>query len=133
MLSHVQLFEIPWTVAHQASLTITNSWSLLKLMSVELVMSSNHLLLCRPLLLPPSILPSIRVFSSESDLHIRWPKYWSFNFSVSPSNEYSGLIFLRLRVRSCFSHVWQFVTHGRHCESEPQWWGSAVCFDKPSR
>ena len=91
-LSHVQLFATPWTAACQASLSITNSQSLLKLMSIELVMPSNHLILCRPLLLLPSIFPSIRVFSNESVLHIRWPKFWSFNFSISPSNEYSGLI-----------------------------------------
>ena len=91
-LSHVQLFENPWSVAHQASLFISNSWSLLKPMSMESVMPSNHLILCRPLLLLPSIFPSIRVFSSESALHIRWPKYWSFSFSISPSNEHSGLI-----------------------------------------
>ena len=82
--------------ACQASLSITNSWSLFKLMSIELVMSSNHLILCCPLLLPPSIFPGIMVFSSESVLHIRWPKYWSFSFSISPSNEYSGLIFIRI-------------------------------------
>ena len=92
MLSRVQLFATPWTAAHHASLSITNSWSLFKLMSIESVMPSNHLILCRPLLLLPSILPSIRVFSNESVLHIRWPKYWSFSFSISPSNEYSGLI-----------------------------------------
>ena len=91
-LSHVQLFETPWTAAHQASLSITNSWCLLKLMSIESVMPSNHFILCHPLLLPPSIFPSIRVSSNESVLHIRWPKYWSFSFSISPSNEYSGLI-----------------------------------------
>ena len=87
----------PWTAAHQASLFITNSWSLLKLMSIELVMSSNHLLLCHPLLLLPSIFPSIRVFSNESALHMRWPKYYSFSssFSFSPSNEHSGLISFR--------------------------------------
>ena len=96
LLSHVQLFVTPWTAAHLASLSITNSWSLLKLMSIELVMPSNHLILCCPLLLPPSILPSIRIFSSESVLHIRWPKYWSFSFSISPSNEYSGLISFRM-------------------------------------
>ena len=84
-LSHVQLFATPWTAAHQASLSITNSRSLLKLMSIELVMPSNHLILCRPLLLLPSIFPSIRVFSSESDCCITWPKYWSFSFSISPS------------------------------------------------
>ena len=86
----------PWTAACQASLSITNSWSLLKLMSVTLVMPSNHLILCHPLLLPPSIFPSIRVFFSESVLRVRWPKYWSFSFSISPSNEYSGLISFRI-------------------------------------
>ena len=91
-LSCVQLFATPWTAARQASLSIANSQSLLKLMSVELVMPSNNLILCCPLLLPPSIFPSIRVFSKESVLHIRWPKYWSFSFSISPSDEYSELI-----------------------------------------
>ena len=86
----------PWTSAHQASLSITNSRSLLKLMSIELVMPSNHLILCHLLLLPPSIFPSIRVFSSESLLHIRWPKYWSFSFIISPSNIYSGLISFKM-------------------------------------
>ena len=86
----------PRTAAHQASLSITNSWSLLKLMSIELVMPFSHLILCRPLLLLPSIFPSIRVFSNESALRIRWPKYWSFSFSISPSNEYLGLISFRM-------------------------------------
>ena len=86
----------PWTAAHQISLSNTNSWSLLKLMSIESVMSSNHLILSRPLLLLPSIFPSIRVFSDESVLHIRWPEYWSFSFSISSSNEYSGLISFRM-------------------------------------
>ena len=95
-LSCVQLFATPWTAACQTSLSITNSWSLLKLMSIESMMPFNHLILCRPLLLPPSIFPSIRVFSNESVLHIRWTKYWSFNFSISPSNEYSGLISFRM-------------------------------------
>ena len=95
LLSRVQLFATPWTATHQASLSITNSRSLLKLMSIKLVMPSNHLILCRPLLLLPSIFPSIRVFSNESILHIRWPKYWSFSFSISPSDEYSGLIIFR--------------------------------------
>ena len=95
-LSHVRLFATPWTAALQASLFITNSQSLLRLMSIKSVMPSNHLILCCPLLLPPSILPSIRVFSNESALCIRWPKYWSFSFSISPSNEYSGLIFFRI-------------------------------------
>ena len=93
-LSHVRLFATPWTAAHQASLSITNSQGLLKLMSIELVMPSNHLILCCPLLLSPSVFPSIRVFSNESALHIRWPKYWSF--SISSSNEYSGLISFRI-------------------------------------
>ena len=95
-LSRVWLFATPWTAARQASLSITNSWSLLKLMSIELVMPSNHLILCRPLLFPPSIFPIIRVFWNESVLCIRWPKYWSFSFSISPSNEYSGLISFRI-------------------------------------
>ena len=89
-------FGILWIIECQASLSITNSQSLLSLMSIELVMPSNHLILCCPLLLLPSIFPSIRVFSSELVLHIRWPKYWSFSFSISPSNEYSGLSFFRI-------------------------------------
>ena len=93
-LSHVQLFATPWTAGHQASLSITNSRSPPKPTSIESVMPSNHLILCHPLLLLPSVFPSIRVFSHESALHIRWPKYWSFSFSISPSNEYSGLISL---------------------------------------
>ena len=96
MLSHVQLFVTPWTAAHQASLSFTVSQSLLKLMSIESVMPSNHLIFCHPLLLLLSIFPSIRVFSSESTLCIRWPNYWSFSFSISPFNEYSGLISFRL-------------------------------------
>ena len=95
-LSHVQLFATPWTAACQASLSITNSWSLLKLMSIESVMPSNYLILCCPLLLLPSIFPSIRVFSNESVLGIRWPKYWSFSFNISPSNEHPGLISFRM-------------------------------------
>ena len=95
-LSRVQLFATPWTAAHQASLSITNSQSSLKLMSIESVMPANHLSLCHPLLLPSSIFPSIRVFTNESVLHIRWPKYWSFSFSISPSNEYLGLISFRM-------------------------------------
>ena len=95
-LSRVRLFATPWTAAHQASLSITNSGSLFKLMSIESVMSSNHLILRHPLLLLPSIFPSIRVFSNESVLHIRWSKYWSFSFSIRPSNEYSGLISFRI-------------------------------------
>ena len=95
-LSCVQLFVTPWTAAHQASLSISNSWSLLKLMSIKSVMPSNHLLLCHPLLPLPSIFPRIRVFSNEPVLCIRWPKYWSFRFNISPSNEYSGLISFRM-------------------------------------
>ena len=89
-LSHIQLFATLWNAARQASLSITSSWSLPKLISIESVMPSNHLILCCPLLLLPSIFPSIRVFSNESALHIRWPKYWNFSFSISPSNEHSG-------------------------------------------
>ena len=96
LLSCVWLFATPWTAACQASLTITNSQSLLKLMSIESVMPSNHLILCHPFLLLPSIFPSIRVFSNESVLCIRWPKYWSFSFSISASNEYWGLISFRM-------------------------------------
>ena len=95
-LSHVLLFATPWTAAHRASLSITNSQSLLKFMSIELVMPSNYLILCCPILLLPSIFPSIRVFSNESILCISWPKYWSFSFNSSPSNEHPGLIFFRI-------------------------------------
>ena len=95
-LSPVQLFATPWTAAHQAYLSISNTRSLLKLMSIDLVMPSDHLILCCPLLLLPSIFSSIRVFSNESGLHIRWPKYWSFSFSISPSNKYSGLISFKI-------------------------------------
>ena len=96
LVSRVRLFATPWTAARQASLSITNSRSSLKLMSIELVILTNHLTLCRPLLLPPSIFPNIRVVSNESALHIRWPKSWSFSFNISPSNEYSGLICFRM-------------------------------------
>ena len=96
LLSHIQLFATPWTAARQASLSITNSGSPPKLMSIELVMPSNHLIFCYPLLLPSSTFPRIRVFSNESVLRIRWPKNWSFSFSISPSNEYSGLISFRI-------------------------------------
>jgi len=95
-LSHVQLFVTPWIIACQACLSITNSWRLLRLMSIKSVVPSNHLILCRPLLLLPSVFPSIRDFSNESVLCIRWPKCWSFSFSISPSSEYSGLISLRM-------------------------------------
>ena len=96
LLSCVRLFATPWTAAHQASLSITNSGSLLKLMSIESVMPSNHLILCRPLLPSPSIFPSIRVFSNESALHIRWLKYWNFSFNISPSSEHPGLISFKM-------------------------------------
>ena len=95
-LSHVQFFVTPWTAPPQTSLSITNSQSLLKLMSIELVIPSSHPILCLPFLLPPSVFPSIRVFANELVLHIRWPKYWSFSFSISPSTEYSGLISSRM-------------------------------------
>ena len=96
LLSHVWLFETPWTVACQAFLSITNTQSLLKLMSIKSIMPSNHLIFCHPLHLLPSMFPSIRVFSNESILRIRWPKYWSFNFRISPCNEYSGQISFRI-------------------------------------
>ena len=95
-LSHVWFLATPWTAACQVSLSIINSWSLLKLVSIESVMPSSHLVLCHPLLLSPSIFLNNRVFSNESGLCIRWPKYWSFSFNISPSNEYSGLISLRM-------------------------------------
>ena len=95
-LSRVKLFVTPWTVALQASWSITNSWILLKFISIKSVMPSSHLIFCHPFLLLPSIFPSIRVFSNESALRIRWPKYWSFSFSISPSNQYSGLISFRI-------------------------------------
>ena len=102
-LSRVWLFATPWIAARQASLSITISWVSLKLMSIESVMPSNRLILCRPLLLPPSIFPSIRVFSNESVLRIRWPKYWSFSFSISPYNEYSGLNSFRIELFNLFA------------------------------
>ena len=96
LLSSVRIFVAPWTARRQASVSIANSRSLLKLISIGSVMPSNHLIFCHPLLLPPSIFPSIRVFSNELALHIRWPKYWSFSFNISPSSEYSGLISFRM-------------------------------------
>ena len=96
LLSCVQLFVIPWTAAHQASLSITNTWNLLKFVSIELVMPTNHLILCYSFLLMPSLFPSIRIFSKESVLHIRWSKYWNFSFSISSSNDYSVLISFRI-------------------------------------
>ena len=120
-LSHVQLSVIPWTATRQASLSFTISWSLLKLMSTESVIPSKHLILCHPLLLLTSIFPSIRVFSNESTLHIRWPKYWSFH--ISPSNEYSGLISFRIdwfdllailgTLKSLLQWTWAWANSGR--------------------
>ena len=112
-LIHVQLFATPWTVAHQSSLSITNSQSLLKLMAIELVMSSSHLILCHPLVPLLSIFPSIRVFSSESVFHIRWPKCWSFSFNISPSNEYSGLISFRMNQLDLLEvqRTWSLLQH----------------------
>ena len=124
-LSRVRLLVTPWTAAHQASLSITNSRSLLKLMSIESVMPSNHLILCRPLLPLPSTFPSIRVFSSESVLHIRWPKYWAFSFSINSSKEYSGLISFRmdwlglLAVQGTLKSLLQ-----HHCSKASILWGS---------
>ena len=118
--SSVQLFATPWTAVHQASLSITNSQSLLKPISIESVMPSIHLILCHPLLLLPSIFPSIRVLSNESVLHIRWPKYWSFSFSISPFNEHSGLISSRmdwldlLAVQGTLSKVFSNTTVQKH-------------------
>ena len=105
-LSRVQIFATPWTAACQASLSITNSQSLLKLMSIKLVMPSNHLILCHPLLLLPSTFPSIRVFSNESVLHVRWPKYWHFSFSISPSNEFSGLISFMIDLYELYEYTY---------------------------
>ena len=103
LLSHVWLFVTPWTAAHQASLSITNSWSLPKPMSIESVILSNHLILCCPLLLLPSIFPSVRVFSNESAFRIRCPKYWSLSFNISPANEHSGLISFRMDLLDLFA------------------------------
>ena len=117
-LNHVWLFAAPWTAACQASLSITNSLSLLKLTSIESVTPSKHLILCRPLLLLPSIFPSIRVFSKESVLHIRWPKYWSFSLSISPSNEYSGLISFRMDWFDLFVVQGTLKSLLQHCSSK---------------
>ena len=114
----VQLFVTLWTAAHQASLSITNSRSLLKLTSIESVIPSNHLILCHPLLLPSSIFPGIRVFSSESVICIRWPKYWSFSFIISPSNEYSGLISFRIDWLDLLSVQGTLKSFLQHCSSK---------------
>ena len=126
LLSHVQLFVTPWTAACQASLSITNSQSLIKLMSIKSVMPSNHLILCHPLLFLLSIFPSIRVFSNESVLRIRWPKYWSFSFSISPSNEYSGLISFTIDWLDLFAVQGTFKSLLQHHSSkESVLWHSA--------
>ena len=131
-LSPVWLFVTPWTAARQASLSITKSWSSLRLMSIESVMPSSHLILCHPLLLLPPIPPSIRVFSNESTLHMRWPKYWSFSFSISPSNEYSGLIsfkivWLDLLASKGLSRVFSNTTVQKHqfFGTKPSLWSNS--------
>ena len=126
LLSRVWLFATPWTAARQASLSITNSWSLLKLMSIDSGMPSNHLILCHPLLLLPSIFPSIRVFSNESALPIRWPVYWSFSFSISPSNEHSGLMSFRMDWLDIFAVQETLKSLLQHHSSKASvLWGSA--------
>ena len=120
LLSCVQPFVTPWTAACQASLSITNSQSLLKFMSIESVMPSNHLILCHPLLLLPAVFLSIRVFSNESVLHIRWPKFWSFSFSIGPFNEYSGLISFRMDWSKGLSRVFSNTTVQKHQFFGPQ-------------
>ena len=117
-LSYVRLFATPWIAACQASLSFTISWSLLKLMSIELVMPSNHLVLCCPLLLLPSILPSVRVFSNELALCIRWPKYWSFSFRISPSNEYSGLVSFKIDWSDLLGVQGTLKSLLQHCSSK---------------
>ena len=119
LLSHVRLFATPWAAACQASWSITNSRNLLKLMSIESVMLSNHLILCHHLLLPPSIFPSIRVFSNESALCIRWSKYWSFSFSISPSSEYSGLISFRMDWLDLLAVQGTFIFLQHHSSKAP--------------
>ena len=125
-LSHIRLFATPWTAACQASLSITNSRSLFKFMSIELVMPSNHFVLCHPLLLPPSIFLSIRVFSNEPVLCIRWPKYWSFSFSISPSNEYSGLISFRMDWLDLLAAQGTLKSLLQHHSSKHQFFGAQL-------
>ena len=125
-LSHVRLFVTPWTEACQASLSITNLWSLLKLMSIESVMPSNLLILCHPLLLLPSIFPSIRVFSVESALRIRWPKYWSFSFNISPSNEHTGLISFRMDWLDLLAVQGTLKSLRQHHSSKHQFFGTSL-------
>ena len=124
--SCVPLFATSWTAARQASLSITNSWSLIKLMLIESVMPSNQLILCRPLLLVPSIFPSIGVFSNESVLRIRWPKYWSFSFSISPSNEYSGLISIRIDWLDLLAVQGTLKSLLQHHSSKAQFFGAQL-------
>ena len=121
-LCHVRLFATPWTVARQASLSVTNSRSLFKLMSIESVMPSNRLILCHPLLLLPSIFPSIRVFSHELALCIRWPKYWRFILSIRPSNEYSGLIFFRIDWFDLLAVQWTLKSLQHHSSKSSILW-----------
>ena len=128
LLSHVRLFATPWITARQASLSITNSQSSLRLTSIESVMPSSHLILCHPLLLLPPILPSIRVFSIESTLHMRWPKYWSFSFSIIPSKEIPGLIFFRMDLGDSYAQWKAFFCSSRwfsagpfYVAGTPQW------------
>ena len=118
-LSRIRLFATPWIAARQASLSITNSQSSLRFMFIESVMPSSHLILCRPLLLLPPIPPSIRVFSSESTLHMRWPKYWSFSFSISPSNEHPGLVSFRMDWLDLLAIQWTLKSRLQHHSSEP--------------
>ena len=124
--SRVRVFVTPWTAARQASLSVTNSQSLLKLMSIELVMPSSHLILCHLLLLPPSIFPSIRIFSNESVLRIRWPKYWSFSFSISPSNEYSGLVSFRIDLFDLFAVQGTLKSLLQHHGSKASFFGTQL-------
>ena len=126
LLSLVQLFVTPWTAVYQASLSITNSQSLLKLISIESVMPSNHLILCHPLLLLPLIFPNIRVFSNESVLCIRWPKYWSFSFNISPSNEYSGLISFRMDWLDLLAVQGTLNSFLQHHSSKHQFFGAQL-------
>ena len=130
--SVVSDFAAPWTAALQACLSITNSWSLLKLMSIESVIPSNHLILCRPLLLPLSIFPSIRVFSNESVLRIRWPKYWSFSFSISPSKEYSGLISFRMEWLDLLAVQGTLKSLLQHHSSKHQFFGIQLALQSNS-
>ena len=126
LLGHDQLFATPWTAACQASLSNNNSRSLSKLMSIESVMPSNHVILCHPLLLLPSVFPRIRVFSNESVLRIRWPKYWSFSFSISPSNEYSGLISFRMDWLDLLAVQWTLKSLLQNHSSKHQFFGTQL-------